>query len=48
MYVGRVSREKNVEAFLELTVPGTKYVIGDGPARRNCNAVIPRRAFRGR
>jgi glycosyltransferase involved in cell wall biosynthesis len=33
MYVGRVSSEKNLEAFLELKMPGTKYVVGDGPAR---------------
>jgi glycosyltransferase involved in cell wall biosynthesis len=33
IYVGRVSSEKNLEAFLSLRVPGTKYVIGDGPAR---------------
>lgn len=32
-YVGRVSVEKNVEAFLKLKTSGTKVVIGDGPAR---------------
>lgn len=32
-YVGRVSVEKNVEAFLKLKTKGTKVVIGDGPAR---------------
>jgi glycosyltransferase involved in cell wall biosynthesis len=31
MYVGRVAPEKNIEAFLALEAPGTKYVIGDGP-----------------
>lgn len=31
LYVGRVSREKNVEAFLKLDLPGRKVVIGDGP-----------------
>jgi len=31
MYVGRVAVEKNVEAFLALDIPGTKYVVGDGP-----------------
>lgn len=31
MFVGRVAVEKNIEAFLSLKVPGTKYVIGDGP-----------------
>lgn len=32
-YVGRVSVEKNVETFLKLDLPGTKVVVGDGPAR---------------
>ena len=32
IYVGRVAVEKNIEAFLELDLPGTKYVVGDGPA----------------
>ena len=31
--VGRVSVEKNLEAFLALDLPGTKIVVGDGPAR---------------
>lgn len=31
MFVGRVAVEKNIEAFLELDLPGTKYVVGDGP-----------------
>ncbi len=30
-YVGRVAVEKNIEAFLELDVPGSKLVVGDGP-----------------
>ncbi len=29
--VGRVAVEKNIEAFLELDLPGSKAVIGDGP-----------------
>ena len=33
MYVGRVAVEKNIEAFLSLELPGTKVVVGDGPAR---------------
>ena len=32
-YVGSVAVEKNIEAFLQLDVPGTKYVVGDGPQR---------------
>lgn len=31
MYMGRVSVEKNLEAFLDLELPGTKYIVGDGP-----------------
>lgn len=31
MYVGRVAVEKNVRAFLSLELPGTQYVVGDGP-----------------
>ena len=34
LYVGRVAVEKNIEAFLALDLPGTKLVVGDGPARR--------------
>jgi glycosyltransferase involved in cell wall biosynthesis len=30
--VGRVAIEKNLEAFLDAKVPGTKVVVGDGPA----------------
>ncbi len=33
MYVGRVAVEKNLPAFLSLDLPGTKMVVGDGPAR---------------
>lgn len=32
LYVGRVSVEKNIEAFLTLDLPGTKVVAGVGPA----------------
>jgi glycosyltransferase involved in cell wall biosynthesis len=31
--VGRVAVEKNLAAFLELDLPGTKVIVGDGPAR---------------
>jgi 1,2-diacylglycerol 3-alpha-glucosyltransferase/glucuronosyltransferase len=33
LYAGRVSKEKNLEAFLTLKHPGTKIVVGDGPMR---------------
>ena len=31
--VGRVAVEKNIEAFLDLPLPGSKVIIGDGPDR---------------
>jgi len=31
IYVGRVAVEKNLQAFLDLSLPGCKYVVGDGP-----------------
>ena len=31
MYMGRVAVEKNIDAFLNLNLPGSKYVVGDGP-----------------
>lgn len=31
LYVGRIAIEKNIEAFLKLELPGTRYVVGDGP-----------------
>lgn len=33
MYVGRVTIDKNIPAFLDLDLPGSKIVIGSGPAR---------------
>jgi glycosyltransferase involved in cell wall biosynthesis len=32
LYFGRVSVEKGIEDFLRLDLPGTKLVVGDGPA----------------
>ena len=31
--VGRVAVEKNIERFLELDLPGSKVIVGDGPDR---------------
>src|SRR5262249_40059712 len=39
--VGRLAVEKNTEAFLALDLPGTKVVIGDGPARGALEARYP-------
>lgn len=47
MFVGRVAVEKNIENFLRLTLPGTKYVIGDGPQRAELQRKYPRVRFPG-
>lgn len=47
LYVGRVAVEKSVEAFLALDVPGTKVVVGDGPARASLAARFPQAHFFG-
>lgn len=47
MYVGRVAVEKNIEAFLQLELPGCKYVVGDGPARKSLAARYPQVFFTG-
>jgi glycosyltransferase involved in cell wall biosynthesis len=47
LYVGRVSVEKNIEAFLRLDLPGTKIVGGDGPALRNLKQRFPDVVFTG-
>jgi glycosyltransferase involved in cell wall biosynthesis len=47
MYVGRVAIEKNVEAFLALTLPGTKVIVGDGPARAELQKKYPAAVFVG-
>lgn len=41
LYVGRVAVEKNVEAFLQLDLPGSKWVVGDGPALAGLRARYP-------
>ena len=45
--VGRVSQEKNLEAFLDAKVPGTKVVVGDGPALESMRARYPEALFVG-
>jgi glycosyltransferase involved in cell wall biosynthesis len=47
LYVGRVAVEKNIEAFLALDLPGTKLVVGDGPARAALEAKYPTARFLG-
>jgi glycosyltransferase involved in cell wall biosynthesis len=45
--VGRVSVEKNLEAFLDLDLPGTKVVVGDGPALTALTQKYPKTVFLG-
>lgn len=48
LYVGRVAVEKNIEAFLACPYPGTKVVVGDGPARAGLTAKFPEALFLGK
>jgi glycosyltransferase involved in cell wall biosynthesis len=45
--VGRVAVEKNLEAFLSLDLPGTKVVVGDGPAKAALTRKYPDAKFLG-
>ena len=45
--VGRVAREKNIEAFLDLDVAGSKVVVGGGPALDKLKAAYPDVRFLG-
>jgi glycosyltransferase involved in cell wall biosynthesis len=47
LYVGRVAVEKNLEDFLELPLPGTKVMVGDGPAREQLQRKHPEVVWRG-
>jgi glycosyltransferase involved in cell wall biosynthesis len=48
LYVGRVAVEKNIEAFLRSNHPGSKVVVGDGPALARLKAQCPEAHFLGR
>lgn len=47
LYAGRVAVEKNIAAFLATDVPGSKVVVGDGPARAALAAEYPHVHFLG-
>lgn len=47
LYVGRVAVEKNIDAFLGLPLPGSKLVVGDGPARAGLERRHPDAVFVG-
>ncbi|RKF19086.1 glycosyltransferase family 1 protein [Altericroceibacterium spongiae] len=48
IYVGRVAVEKNVEAFLSNSHPGSKVVVGDGPALTRLRHEFPEAYFLGK
>lgn len=45
--VGRVAPEKNLEMFLDADVPGSKVVVGDGPALDDLRRRYPQAHFLG-
>ncbi|MFC5696408.1 glycosyltransferase family 4 protein [Pseudomonas sp. GCM10022186] len=45
--VCRLAPEKNLQAFLELELPGEKWVVGDGPLRGELEARYPAARFFG-
>ena len=47
LYVGRIAPEKNLPAFLELDLPGTKIVVGDGPLMKRFRSRYPGVLFTG-
>ena len=47
LYVGRVAVEKNIAAFLDLDLPGSKVVVGDGPQLAALKRDYPRVHFAG-
>lgn len=47
LYVGRVAIEKSLDDFLSLPLPGTKVVVGDGPAREDLQRRYPDALWRG-
>lgn len=47
LYVGRIAVEKNVEAFLGAPHPGSKVLVGDGPAREALAKAYPEAHFLG-
>ena len=47
LFVGRLAVEKNLDAFLSLSLPGTKVVVGDGPDRARLEAIDPKAKFLG-
>ncbi|WP_259780071.1 glycosyltransferase family 4 protein [Aestuariispira ectoiniformans] len=46
-YIGRVAVEKNLKDFLDLDLPGSKLVVGDGPALEELRRAYPSAHFTG-
>jgi len=47
IYTGRIAAEKGLEDFLELELPGTKLLVGDGPDRKELERGWPDASFVG-
>ncbi|MBS0644245.1 MAG: glycosyltransferase family 1 protein [Proteobacteria bacterium] len=47
IYIGRVAVEKNIGAFLDLDLPGSKVVVGGGPQLDALRQTYPRVVFTG-
>ncbi len=47
VYLGRIATEKNVTDFLNIKLPGTKILIGDGPDRKRLEKKYPNAIFLG-
>jgi glycosyltransferase involved in cell wall biosynthesis len=47
MYIGRVAVEKNIRAFLDLDLPGEKWVVGGGPDLERLRRQYPGVHFAG-
>lgn len=48
LYVGRIAVEKNLEAFLDLDIQGTKVLVGEGPSREKLMKKYPDAIFPGK
>ena len=47
LYAGRIAVEKSIDDFLKLDLPGSKWVVGDGPARAGLQERFPDAVFHG-
>jgi len=47
LYVGRLAVEKSIEEFVELDLPGTKLIVGDGPQREELEEKYKNAVFVG-